>query len=109
LLYALAAAGDRALLRWLGPPLSPLTLGTPPDPIRTRVGFLGLLPPTARGAFLAEAAAGLRRQLARLAAARESSDPFDRWAVRGSYLMTEARLAWVCELAAALGVPIPPG
>src|SRR4051812_11643127 len=28
--YAVTAAGDRALRRWLGPPFSPLTAGTPP-------------------------------------------------------------------------------
>src|SRR5262245_54643433 len=96
-LYALTAAGQRALLRWLGPPLSPLTVGAPPDPVRTRVGFLGLLSPAARRAFLAEAADRFGRQLPGLAAAAADAgaDPFDRWAYRGSYLVMQARLTWV--------------
>jgi DNA-binding PadR family transcriptional regulator len=110
-LYALTAAGDRALLGWLGPPLSPLIIGTPPDPIRTRVGFLSLLQPADQRAFLIEAADKLQRQLAVLApeAEQPTPDPFDRWASRGSYLVMEARLAWVREMAEALAVPILPG
>ena len=108
-LYAVTAAGDRALRRWLGPPFSPLTVGTPPDQVRTRVGFLGLLPPAECAAFLTEAAAGLRGQLAALAEVVEMEpEPFERLALRGSYLAAEARLAWVREVAAALGVPLPP-
>lgn len=99
-LYALTATGERALRRWLGPPLSPLTVGPPPDPIRTRVGFLSLLPPERRRAFLAEAEAELRRLLE--APEAPAADPFDRWALRGRRLMMEARLAWVREMAEAL-------
>ena len=106
-LYAVTAAGDRAVRDWLGPPLADAVVGSPPDPIRTRVGFLGLLPPADRTAFLAAAAAGLRRQLARLAA-ETSDDPFDRLAARGSCRMTEARLAWLRDVAAELGVRLPP-
>jgi DNA-binding PadR family transcriptional regulator len=99
-LYALTAAGGRALRGWLGPPLSPLTLGLPPDPIRTRVGFLGLLPEEERRSFLAAAEEDLRRQLAE--ALPPADDPFERWAARALYLMREARLAWVREMAEAL-------
>src|SRR5262249_54368955 len=59
-LYTLTAAGDRALRQWLAPPLSPLILGAPPDPIRTRVGFLGLLSPEERHAFLTDAGDNLQ-------------------------------------------------
>jgi DNA-binding PadR family transcriptional regulator len=102
-LYALTAAGGRALGRWLGPPFSPLTTGTPPDPVRTRVGFLGQLTPGRRRAFLAAAEADLSRQLA--AGDRAPADEYDRWAIRGWRLMTEARLAWVREMAAAAQAP----
>jgi DNA-binding PadR family transcriptional regulator len=107
-LYALTPAGGRALLRWLGPPLTPLTVGAPPDPLRTRVGFLGLLSPAARTAFLDEAADTLRRQLAELAAVADGApiDPFERLARRGSYLAMETRLTWILEVRKALGVPI---
>jgi DNA-binding PadR family transcriptional regulator len=99
-LYALTAAGERALRRWLGPPLSLLTVGPPPDPIRSRVSFLALLPLEKRRAFLAEAEADLRRLIA--ADQQPAADPFDAWALRGRRLMMEARLAWVREMAEAL-------
>jgi DNA-binding PadR family transcriptional regulator len=102
-LYALTAAGERALRRWLGPPLPTTVVGTPPDPLRTRVNFLGALTPAERLAFLTEAAEKLARQLEMVGAAvGATKDPFDRLALRGSYLAMEARLAWVREgLAAA--------
>jgi DNA-binding PadR family transcriptional regulator len=99
-LYALTAAGERALVQWLGPPLSVLTVGAPPDPIRTRVGFMELMSPEGRLAFLAEAEAGLLGQMA--AAEPAPADPFERWAWRGRRLMMEARLAWVREMAEGL-------
>jgi DNA-binding PadR family transcriptional regulator len=104
-LYAVTAAGDRALRQWLGPPLSPLTTGTPPDPIRTRVGFLGLLPPVERLAFLSAAADAIAAELATLSAAvtAPETDPHDRLALRGSCLAMEARLAWVREGLTAAG------
>ncbi len=110
-LYTLTAAGERALLRWLIPPLSPLTVGAPPDPVRTRVNFLSVLPPSGRRAFLREAADEFRRQLPKLAAAAEAAtaDPFERLAYRGSYLVMEARLTWVREMGEALGVPVSDG
>jgi DNA-binding PadR family transcriptional regulator len=106
-LYALTAAGERAWLRWLNPPLSPLVIGTPPDPIRTRVGFFALLQPAERRAFLREAADKLERQLKVLgeACGQTREDPFDQWTTRGSYLVVEARLAWVRELAEAATGP----
>jgi DNA-binding PadR family transcriptional regulator len=104
-LYAVTAAGDRALRRWLGPPFSPLTAGTPPDPLRTRFGFLAVLSPAERRAFLAEAADALAGQLAGLAAAAGAAGrtPFERLALRGSFLAMEARLAWVREVRAGAG------
>ena len=102
-LYSLTAAGSRALSRWLSPPLSALVVGAPPDPIRTRIGFLGLLRPAGRHALLADAIAKIRAQLGVLAAAlKKPQDPFDRLALRGSYLMMAARLSWLRGVAGAL-------
>ncbi len=107
-LYAPTAAGVRALQRWLGPPLTPLVVGAPPDPIRSRVNFLGLLSKADRRRFLAEAATKLRQQLARTAALvkKGAADPFDGWALRGSHLIMKARLAWILEMARGLRVPL---
>jgi DNA-binding PadR family transcriptional regulator len=109
-LYVVTAAGERALRRWLGPPFSPLTAGAPPDPIRTRIGFLGLLSPAERVTFLTEAADAIAGQLAGLAATETAErDPFERLALRGSYLAMAARLAWVREGAATVGKQAPAG
>lgn len=109
-LYTLTAAGERAFLRWLGPPLSPLTVGSPPDPVRTRVGFFGLLPPETRRAFLAESADKIRRVLANLETVQDTiPDPYDRLALRGCVLAMEARLTWLAEVAAAIDKPTPNG
>jgi DNA-binding PadR family transcriptional regulator len=103
-LYTLTAAGTRALDIWLRPPLSPSVIGSPPDPIRTRVGFFGILSSRSRQAFVREARLSLQAQLKNLAAELKASpfDPFDHLAQRGRYLAMKARLAWVNEVAAEL-------
>jgi DNA-binding PadR family transcriptional regulator len=101
--YALTPAGEAAFARWLGPPFSRLTIGVPPDPMRTRIGFLGLLAPLKRRAFLTEITTGFRSHLAELTSAlAEEADPFERLALRGSQLAIQARLTWVGELVKAL-------
>jgi hypothetical protein len=99
-LYALTTSGRRALLHWLSPPFSALTVGVPPDPIRTRVRFLGLLPPPARLGFLNEVVEKLQHDLAQLEGkpARVATDSFEPLALRGSYLALQARLTWVKEV-----------
>jgi hypothetical protein len=76
----------------------------PPDPVRTRVGFFGLLAPRARLAFLNEVLEKFLRDLAKLEAKAEhgTTNPFERLAVRGSYLALQARVTWVKEMIAAL-------
>jgi DNA-binding PadR family transcriptional regulator len=102
-LYTLTATGERAFLKWLGPPFSPLVLGTPPDPIRTRVGFLGVLSPGQRQAFLSDAANHLGKHLAIVASAEPAiSDTFERLALQGSCRTMAARVEWVREMAETL-------
>jgi DNA-binding PadR family transcriptional regulator len=102
-LYTLTAAGEKAFLQWLGPPFSPLVLGTPPDPIRTRVGFLGALSPVQRQAFLTEAENQFAQHLSVVAAAEPSiSDTFERLALQGSYRTMAARMEWVREMVETL-------
>jgi DNA-binding PadR family transcriptional regulator len=101
--YALTAAGETAFAQWLGPPFSQVTIGVPPDPMRTRIGFLGLLAPSERRVFLTEATSGFRSHLAELASALATeADPFERLALRGSQIVVQARLAWVGEVVKAL-------
>ncbi len=106
-LYALTIAGRRSLQKWLSPPLSDLTVGSQPDPIRTRVGFLQLLSPKSRQAFLEDAKVRLQHHLQCLTAqgTSKSADPFEQFAQRGSFLVMQARLAWLTEMADALQKP----
>jgi len=99
-----SADGETAVARWLGPPFYRLIIGVPPDPLRTRIGFLGLLAPSERRAFLKEAATGLQSHLAEFTSALATeADPFERLALRGSQLAMQARVAWLGELVKALG------
>ncbi|HXY34516.1 MAG TPA: PadR family transcriptional regulator [Planctomycetaceae bacterium] len=102
-LYALTATGERAFAQWLGPPFSRLTIGVPPDPMRTRINLLRLLAPSERRAFLAEATTGFQAHLAELTSALTGeADPFERLALRGAQLAMQARATWVGELVEAL-------
>jgi DNA-binding PadR family transcriptional regulator len=110
-LYVVTAAGNGALRRWLGPPFSPMTVGAPPDPVRTRVGFLGLLSAAERRAFLTAAAEAVAARLPGLAAAADAPqlDPHERLALRGSRQTMEARVAWLREGMAAVDDPAGAG
>jgi DNA-binding PadR family transcriptional regulator len=102
--YELTPAGLRHLERWLGPPLSEETAGVPMDPLRTRVRFLGALPPARRSAFLADAEARMRDGLTLMEKSRGAGGPkagrYEQLNHRGAVAMMRARLAWVREVAA---------
>jgi len=65
--YALTAAGRRRFRAWLEPPFAAELVSVPPDPLRTRLSFLGVLGPAQRRRFLARAVAALRREFETLA------------------------------------------
>ena len=94
----LTAAGRAALAAWLLPPLPEVVVGVPSDPLRTRLGFLASLTGAQRGRFLVDAAAGLARQQADLAAderrQRKGGDLYEFLAARGAGAMQAARIAW---------------
>src|SRR5580704_15057131 len=52
---SLTAAGSRALRLWLALPVPEWVAGVPPDPLRTRVRFLGAIGSNQRTAFLQNA------------------------------------------------------
>lgn len=108
---SLTAAGRDALAGWLLPPLPDVVVGVPSDPLRTRLGFLAVLSPAQRRQFLADAAAGLRRQLADIEAdERRHRKRGDRDAIllaRGARAMQKARIAWLEEVARSLGARRP--
>ena len=96
-LYALTPAGRGRFRAWLGPPITPDVVSITPDPLRTRVHFLGALSPRRRAAFFAAARAALELHLEELRAA-PLADEFDRLALRGALRLTRVRLAWLEEV-----------
>ncbi len=110
--YTLTPRGRRVLRRWLGRPLSPLTIGVPPDPLRNRVQFFGLLDRVEQRAFLADAVAKVAAHLADLRVLterqRKAGETLDFLVNRGACRVLEARLDWLREAAETLQVG-PPG
>ena len=79
--------------------------GIPPDPLRTRVRFLGAPPAKKREAFLVSALAEVERQLQVVLEdhrRRKEKGGFEYWVARSALLAMRARLAWLRELAEAL-------
>jgi DNA-binding PadR family transcriptional regulator len=102
----ISAAGARALRQWLGPPLPSWITDLPIDPLRTRLRFLGALPLERRRRFVDGALRALRESQAVIAEdgrrLKTEDDPFAEAMARGAYLVTEARVAWLEEVAKML-------
>jgi DNA-binding PadR family transcriptional regulator len=103
----ITAKGNRALADWLRPPIDPVSLGIPPDPLRLRLRFLELLSPADRAAFLKEAITEVeitldrvRKDVRRVRAAKES--PFQIAMALGALHATRARLRTLNELKTSL-------
>jgi len=98
--------GRRILREWLGPPIPDWVTDLPLDPLRTRLRFLGALPPKRRATLLAEVKASLRARLDEIDAdcrrLAELSDPFPYAMARGAYHVTKARITWLDEIAGRL-------
>jgi hypothetical protein len=85
----------------MGPPLADETVGVPADPLRTRLTFLGALPPAQQAVFLAEAESGLREQIRRVeedCARHLPNDHIAYWIARGALAALQARLEWIREV-----------
>jgi len=105
-LLQLTPGGEAVLQAWLGPPVDEGAFGTPYDPLRTRMYFVGALPARRRQAFLDALRRGLERQLAQVEAYVASfdpeSNPAGRLAARGCLHATWAQLRWLDEVAREL-------
>ena len=95
--YALTDAGRNALLAWLAPTLASDIISIAPDPLRTRMYFLGALPPRRRAAFLAEARTKLLQHIKDIRA-MPHSDEYDDLAIRGALRAARARIAWLKDV-----------
>lgn len=98
--YELTDPGREVFLEWLAPPLNYDIVSLAPDPLRTRMYFLGALSPKRRAAFLFEAREKLVAYIQELEEARQD-DEFDRLATRGAIRATRARIAWLDDVARA--------
>jgi DNA-binding PadR family transcriptional regulator len=91
--YAITAQGRRRFLAWLEPPFEPECVSLPPDPLRTRLSFLGVLPAARRARFLAGAKAALEAELEALESRAEQDEDERRAHSSGVHAM-RARLRW---------------
>jgi len=106
---SLTPAGMRALRRWLCAPLREWVVGVPPDPLRTRVRFLGALPARQRREFIRQAARGTerhRRLVEQDWRSYRSKGSFRKLVARGALLSMQARCAYLTEIAQALGISL---
>ena len=100
--YSVSAKGKKALREWLSPPIQESDFTLASDPIRTRVFFLGLLPPKKQREFLDTTYERLKQVLkqvkAELDAYQESGNIYGEFATLGAIRETKARLDWISEL-----------
>lgn len=104
--YELTNEGQELLTTWIGPPFSEEVSGIPPDPLRTRLSFLAVLPDDRRDVFLSRAEEQIRAQAndaehecrRNLRAGRT----LDYHISRGVLLVTKARLRWIREVALSI-------
>jgi DNA-binding PadR family transcriptional regulator len=102
---SLTPAGLRAFHHWLSVPMPQWVAGIPPDPLRTRVRFLGALPKAAQKAFVKEAQVKAHHQLRVLArdyTLQRALGPFQGLMSRGALLSMRSRLSFLEEVAATL-------
>ncbi|HUU84065.1 MAG TPA: PadR family transcriptional regulator [Phycisphaerae bacterium] len=105
--YTITRRGTAALRRWVCPPLPDEAAAITYDPIRTRMYFLGIVPPDRQSGFLAEAEAALRRQIrvvqAECARYAGLGDTFSHLAMTGALRIMRARIAWLANARKSLG------
>jgi DNA-binding PadR family transcriptional regulator len=105
--YELTETGRKALVAWLAPSLAGDIVSIAPDPLRTRVYFLGALPPRQRAAFLADARTKLLAHIKDIEA-MPAADEYDALAIRGAIRAARARIAWLDDVRKSLARPKAP-
>jgi DNA-binding PadR family transcriptional regulator len=104
--YRLNPAGSRTLSAWIRS-MSWEVAAVPVDPLRTRIGFLGVLRPSERRKVIAAAIEAIEphRQAfeADCLARSGASDRTDYFFSRGALLTMQARIQWLEEVSRELG------
>jgi DNA-binding PadR family transcriptional regulator len=108
---SLTTAGARALEYWFAIPIPDWVTGVPPDPLRTRIGFLNTVSPGQQVAFIQNAHEGLQEHLRLVEEDCEHKrvqGGFAYLMARGALLSMQSRCAFLQEVAEALHVRIMP-
>lgn len=108
----LTTAGSRALGLWLSLPIPEWVAGVPPDPLRTRVRFLGAVSPKQQRAFLQNAHQRTQAHLRAVEADCERKrveGEFQYLMARGALLSMQSRCAFLQEVAEVLDVRLKDG
>jgi DNA-binding PadR family transcriptional regulator len=108
---SLTAAGARALQDWFAIPIPEWVTGVPPDPLRTRIGFLNTISPGQQIAFIQNAHEGLQEHMRLVEEDCEQKrvkGGFAYLMARGALLSMRSRCAFLQEVADALHVRITP-
>lgn len=103
--FSLTVAGSRAIEKWLEPSVPDWVAGVPPDPLRTRIRFLGVLPVGKQKEFLSVALRSVEGHLGEMRRdykERRARGGFEYWMARGALMAMRARRAWLREIVVAL-------
>jgi len=108
----LTRAGSRAVRHWLSLPVPAWVAGVPPDPLRTRIRFLGVLNPRQRRAFLQDAHQRMQAYVRTIQAdcgRKRRKGGFPYLMARGAFLSMQSRCSFLKEVAEAIGVDLGDG
>ena len=109
---SVTASGSRALKQWLCVPIPEWVAGVPPDPLRTRVRFLGAISDTQQRVFLQNAHQRTQAHLHIVEADCEQKrrkGELQFLMARGALLSMQSRGAFLQEVAGVLGVRLRDG
>jgi DNA-binding PadR family transcriptional regulator len=105
-LYVITALGSQALVAWLRGLGSPSSISVPPDPLRTRISFFGLLDPETQQTLLARAVNELKSHLAQVRAHSQRENAHHRTIEHlvsaGAEQILESRLEWLLNVVRVL-------
>ena len=100
-MFSLTRAGRKSFVDWVNRADDDFVGGVPPDPLRTRVRFLGLLDATSRNAFLRKARSSVERHLEAVGEDCERTmreRGLRNLVARGAFATMESRHRWLYEV-----------
>ena len=105
-IISLTPAGSRAVRDWIAVPIPEWVAGVPPDPLRTRIRFIGAVNANQQRAFLRDAHQRLEQHLRAVEAdceRRRKGGGFQYLMARGALLSMQSRCAFLSEVADSIG------